>query len=214
MAARDVPESGFTLLELLVAMALAAIISAILLNGISSTHRLWTHVQRFHVAEEIETGAQRLREMLSTARVAYVADATDRPARLLFDGRPDELTFVTLSEGYAFQGGLMRVRLSQAPSTDEPNGRSVLLHTAVFRANAAAMTDVPPPSVFRSIISFQLRYFGRANPGEPLKWRSDWLGKKYLPRLIEAQLTFRDGAQVREIELPVELRHAAQDETY
>ena len=111
IGARD-DQAGFTLVELLVALALTAAIANFIVGGFQLVRRAAAITYDRESAEEVDAAATQLRGLLARTTPVTTIDDADSIARLVFEGRTDAITFVALSEATAFQGGLMRVRLS------------------------------------------------------------------------------------------------------
>ena len=108
-------QAGFTLVELLVALTFTAAISGFIIAGFQLVRGTSAIAYARENAEEVDAAAMQLRGLFARAMPATTIDDGDRSARLLFDGRTDTVTFVTLSEATAFQGGLMRVHNCPRP---------------------------------------------------------------------------------------------------
>jgi prepilin-type N-terminal cleavage/methylation domain-containing protein len=209
MKRNDALQAGFTVVELLVALALTAMIASFILGGLDLARRAWIVSRDRETAEEIDAAAAQLRSLLSRATPATTIDEGDRLARLLFEGQRDSVTFVTLSEATAFQGGLMRVRLSWQNSPPlAGHSAAVVLRIAVFRANPRLVVDTEPVVLFRDVVGFSLQYFGAPEFGKPPQWQTEWIGRERLPLLVRAQVNFAGKGGVQSLILPVPVRLA------
>lgn len=205
--ARRHAQAGFTLVELLVALAVTALITGFILGGFDLSRRAWAISRDRAGAEEVDAGMMRLRDLLTRTMPAATIDESDRIARVLFEGHPDSLTFVTLSEANAFPGGPMRVRLAWsdgAPAT--PGARALILRTAVFRANPRLVVDAEPVILVRDVVGLSLRYFGVADIGKPPQWLTDWPGRLGTPRLVFVEVDVADKGGTRHLVLQVPIR--------
>jgi prepilin-type N-terminal cleavage/methylation domain-containing protein len=207
-------ESGFTLLEVLLALTLTAIISVLVLEGVGATRLAWDRLRTASPSEELEFSAQRLRELLRKARPVFISDVPNGPGRLLFDGSSGELTFVSLSEGYALSGGLVRLRIEHARvAKGSKETLNIGLRADVFRARLLNKTEDAPISLFRNLSSFGLRYYGQSERGQQDQWHDNWLGKRVLPKVIEAKMVYKIGDQLKEMSIltPVDLATEGYD---
>ena len=156
-------QAGFTLVELLVTLALTAAIASFIIGGFHLVRRASAIIHERERAEEVEAAATQLRGLLARAMPVTTIDEVDRIARLLFEGRTDAITFVALSEATAFQGGLMRVRLSWQDRPPLPRHPAALvLRTAVFRANPRLVFESEPVVLFRDVVGFIAAIFRSA----------------------------------------------------
>ena len=200
-------QAGFTLVELLVSLALTAAIASFILGGFHLARRTWAITYDRESIEEIDAAATQLRGLLAKAMPVKTIDEADRTARLLFEGRTDGVIFVTLSEATAFQGGPMRVRLSwkdRPPLLGHP--AALVLHTAVFRADASLVFESDPVILFRDVVGFSLRYFGAPAQDQPRQWHAEWLGHERMPLAMLVQVDFAAGSGRRRLVLQTALR--------
>jgi len=209
IGSQDDPEdqAGFTLIELLVTLALTAAIASFIIGGFHLVRRASLIVNDRERVEEIDAAATQLRGLLARAMPVTAIDEVDGVARLLFEGRTDEITFVALSEATAFQGGLMRIRLSWQDRSPLPGRPAALvLRTAVFRANPRRVFESAPVVLFRDVTEFSLRYFGAPEPGKRPQWHSEWLGRDQMPLAILVQADVASGGGTRRLLLQTALR--------
>ena len=200
-------QAGFTLVELLVALALTAAIASFIIGGFHLVRRTSAITYDRESADEVEAAATQLRGLLARTMPVTTIDEVDRSARLLFEGRTDTVTFVTLSEATAFQGGLMRVRLSSQDRSPRPGHPTALvLRTAVFRADPRWVFEREPVVLFRDVVGFSLRYFGAPGLGKPPQWDSEWVGRDRMPLAMLVQVDLAGGSGTRRLILQTALR--------
>jgi prepilin-type N-terminal cleavage/methylation domain-containing protein len=202
-------EAGFTLVELLVALALTAAIASFVVGGFHIVRRAWVISYDRENAEEVDAAATQLHGLLARTMPVTRIDEVDSIAGLLFEGRADTVTLVTLSEATAFQGGLMRVRVSWQDRPPLPRHPAALvLRTAVFRANPRLVFEREPVVLFRDVVGFSLRYFGVPGLGKPPQWHTEWLGRDQMPLAMLVQVDLAGGSDRRRVILQTTLRHA------
>ena len=202
-------QAGFTLVELLVALAVTATIASFILGGLDLSRRAWSISRDREGPEEVDAAMAQLHALLARTTPAITIDDGDRIARVLFEGHGNELTFVTLSEATAFPGGLMRVQLSWRHGSSDARGQGALmLRTAVFRANPHLVVDVEPIVLVRDVVGLSLRYFGVTEAGRAPQWLSDWPGKLGTPQIVQVQLKVASQAGALQRVLQVPLRVA------
>lgn len=109
---RSQRNAGFTLLELLVALTLTAMMTALVTWGIDLGRRAWIATGDRGQFDEIEAGVERLRDIVSKAAPSLELDPQTRIARPAFSGQETSMAFVTLSEGTALESGLVRVHVA------------------------------------------------------------------------------------------------------
>jgi prepilin-type N-terminal cleavage/methylation domain-containing protein len=202
-------QAGFTLVELLVALALTAAIASFVIGGFHLVRRASAITYDHERTEEVDAAARQLRGMLATTMPVTAIDEADGIARLLFEGRTDTVTFVAMSEATAFPGGLMRVRLSWQDRPPLPGHPAALvLRTAVFRANPRLVFESEPVVLFRDVVGFSLQYFGAPGLGEPPQWLSEWVGRDRIPLAVLGQVDLYNVSGVRRFILQTTLRLA------
>jgi len=206
-----IAEAGFTLVELLVALAVTAMIASFVLGGLDYARRTWAISRDREAAGEVDAAAMQLRVLLARTMPAITIDDDSRLARLLFAGSADSLTFVTLSEATAFRGGLMRVRLSWQDRPPAPGRPATLVvSTAVFRANPGLVVEAEPVVLFRRVAALSLTYFGILELGQPPQWQSQWLGRDRTPLLVLAAIELTGNGGTRRLVLPIPLRVSSE----
>ncbi|MBV8070720.1 MAG: prepilin-type N-terminal cleavage/methylation domain-containing protein [Acidobacteriaceae bacterium] len=205
-----VDQAGFTLVELLVALALLSVITTAILGGIDLTHRVWkTSPEREH-RTEIETAAETLRTLL-TQMLPAVAPGDDGMARLVFQGSPHELVAVNLSDGRSQVGGMALTRISFAKGKadgDTTATGQIRISSTVFRAGTAfapAPADAATSALFHNVVSFDITYFGVVTPGKPPVWQNQWLGQDHLPELVSARVVLRTTIEPINLSIPVRI---------
>jgi general secretion pathway protein J len=173
--------AGFTLIEVVVALALAGLVSLILLQGLRLT------VAGFG---RMTQAADRLDDRTSVEALLRHALAAAIPApaiggRAGFIGEPQALSFVTVADDGG--AGLYRVDLAFANA----DGRSELVMT-----RRLAMPFAQPREQ-RSVLAggvrlFSLAYFGAKSPADEPRWHDRWEGLVSPPQLV--RITLEEGA--------------------
>jgi len=173
-------DAGFTLIEMVVALALSGLVSLLLLQGlrltVSGTERLSRHADRLDDQTSVET---LLRRLLETATNGAGRDGG-------FSGMPGRLSFLTLAEDGG--AGVYRVDLALAGT----GSRQELVLTRRLAVPFGA------PRRQRSVLArdvrgFSLSYFGAAGPADRPRWHRRWTGLANPPLLVRIVLD-ADGA--------------------
>jgi general secretion pathway protein J len=183
---RRTSQAGFTLVELLVAMALLALLSALLLGGLRMSRAA---VARGEIATErllrAELGLAVLRRQLEQADPLPL-DTTTEP-RIAFAGDGQSVVFVAPPGAYLALGGEEITWLAIEPGTD--GARIVLRYRPLDRA-----ADVWPPTLdprdMKTVVLLdgaaraEFSYFGRPSPVTDMQWQTAWRDAAMLPTLI------------------------------
>ena len=191
-------EAGFSLLELLVAIAIVAMASVL------ATSSLWMGRQ---VTERMETAADTnerlvavqsfITRLLSRAAWRSFSGATHKGVIVAFDGFSSSIRLIGSALSPALPAGLHEYELALAES---PQGNTIRLRYALLRTGVTSF-DVTRlnrnSTVLRGVTALSFRYLGR-EPGAA--WRADWQGRRSLPRLVRVSLTLQLAGRSRRLE--------------
>ena len=169
-------DAGFTLIEVLVALALSALVSVILLHGIRLA--AFGFDRHTRAAERLDA-RQSLGELLR--RTLGSAALIPRTAGGEFNGRPDALEFIGVAEDSG--AGLYRIDLAVDRAR---NDRPLILR----RQLAAPVGD---PHAATSIVAtkirdFHLAYFGADTASGTPAWHDSWQQLATLPLMVRVVL--------------------------
>jgi general secretion pathway protein J len=161
-------EAGFSLVEMLVSLALLSLMTIYALSALSSLKRFNDVAARLDAQAEADAAAAYMAEELSGAALQFKYDERQMPS-LLFDGKPDAVTFVIAADGRRETGSLYLVTYF----VDEK--RNLLSRRQMLRASMpGAPMDV---ILLRNVSSIELGY--DAGDG---KFASSWTNSERLPR--------------------------------
>lgn len=180
-------ESGFTVLELVVAIALLGLVLAAIPGLLQMSRRAWQS------AAAIERSASdAVVESFLAGRIAaalpVLEKRDDGALRMAFDGTAEALRFVAPVTDGPMGTGLFDLEI--APSQTAQGRTALVLHWHPFtpgqRTNATGERVLLP-----EIGTFGLRYFGFVSGSGRREWTSSWSGAEELPELIEVSLVTR-----------------------
>jgi prepilin-type N-terminal cleavage/methylation domain-containing protein len=176
------PEAGFTLIEVLVALAVGAIVLTAGMAALATVHDRSEHA-RMANAEALEAAAVRstlIDWLSSTQNVSQELGAR-------FEGRSadeselvwDELTFPTRARtSLRVPMTVIRLFIDEDPATREQG----LVAELVGRlGDEPVRLELVPQAV-----GLRLRYLPYADP--PVEWSPGWVGQPQLPRAVELTL--------------------------
>jgi general secretion pathway protein J len=203
-------DRGFSLIEMLVALALLSLIAAMILGAVQGTGRALEQATR--QAQDGSTGAAQLvlRQVLAQGQpIKFTADRSqDAP---LLDGRETHVRLITGFAAGGQYGGLYDTKISLVPSM-AGTMRDLVIEQALFRRATRGSGDEPIKQrrvvLLKGIAGLSLRYFGRADDGRPGAWASTWSSPSRLPSLVGLSVVFPDGDPRKWSELLVAVRAA------
>src|ERR1700736_6224382 len=191
LAKRRTAESGFTLIETLVALALMGLVLSALANLTAQWLPNWNRgLERIQRSELIGIALQRIGADLAAAEYVPANRGERRP---LFDGSELSVTFVRTALGPNAGPGLDVVRLGE---TTDRQGLVTVRSSAPFRplplgSSLSEQVHFGEPVVLLRA-PFRLSF---AYAGQDRIWKSTWRGSDKLPVMI--RLTVRDAASER-----------------
>jgi general secretion pathway protein J len=184
-------QSGMTLMELVVALALLALIVGALAGALGTGLNA-------SAAVEARAGAGETLRVAQTALRRYVGQA--RPAiwragareQIAFAGDAAALGFMALMPPWPGSGGLYLVRIGLE---DRPDGRALVLRrmpTAGERSDFGFPDASDAAVLAEGVAAIRWSYFGVEDGARAPAWRADWRGQRRLPKLVRLDLQFRD----------------------
>jgi general secretion pathway protein J len=187
--------AGFTLIEVMVALALVGVVTLVLLQGVGLAARgtggLSSRAERLDERRGLEI---LMRRALATA-VAVPLFAGE-PA---FVGRPASVSFLSLAEDGG--PGLYRITLALNPT---PPKRFVTMLRRL--AGRSAVREGGESVLVRDVDAFGIAYFGADAPGGEPRWQRYWEGKTDLPTLV--RIVFNTGGGHEQPPILLRLRDA------
>lgn len=168
-------DEGFTLVELLVSLALLSLMTIYALNALSSLRDINRIVDRIGSQMEVEAVARHFRETISDVRPVFVMDENNAP-RFLFKGSPDTLEFVSASNGERETGGLYLVRYNVDAEGTLLAERQILRDRQSMEINKVVL--------LRDVAGVSFKYLDSASAFDT------WQQKDSLPSAIEVNMAF------------------------
>lgn len=192
---------GFTLLELLVAMTLLALLAGLLFGGLSFGVRVWEKGDaELENMAELQIAQGLIRRLISRALVIDLTEVEDEDAAI-FEGTMDAMSFVGPAPAQSLPGGFYRLSFR----ADDESGKSRLvmswrlLDPDERGAGAGAGTgedeDENVVVLVENIADLSLAFFGTDNEdgdGDP-RWQDHWEDMPGPPLLVRMTVTFPDG---------------------
>ena len=192
---RRAHQRGFTLLELMIALVLLALIMTVLLSALRLGASSWDAAERKVAAVAEREMAMRVveRQLALAMPVMHVAEGEQ--ARLAFEGEPDAVSWVSPLPAHRGGGGVQYMRLALG-ETDRGRGLVLtwrLFHPDVMDAPAAQVEDAV--LLMAGIDGLHLSYFGAPDDPQRLEWRDRWDHRDNLPELVRLELEPADPSE-------------------
>jgi general secretion pathway protein J len=182
-------QAGFTLLELLIAVALLGLLTTILLAGFRlQTQHIGRQSERLERSSLVSTVHSFLRNQLARAQPLVPIGAEERT--IMFEGQPGAIAFVATAPESVPNGGLL---LFSAGYADH---RLMVRWRRFDGGIGEPPRDAGETVLLEGVARLAFHYFGAASPGQAPTWHKSWKEHAYLPSLVQLELTFLDGERM------------------
>jgi general secretion pathway protein J len=175
-------QHGFTLVEVLVALALSGLVALLLFDGLRiatmGLDRLSDRAQRLEARRSLE---ELLRRQVGSAFTAALGP--NEPALI---GHAADMQFLTLGEDAG--AGLYRVQLGFETAGGE---RQLVLTRRII--GVAGDKGLERSVLDRRLRSFRIAYYGAPTPNDEPQWHDRWEGPRFPPRLVRITIDTGDG---------------------
>ena len=187
VAARRSAEQGLTLIELLLSLAILAILTGFLAGGLSMARQAFSADRASEIGSETSAAIQTVAALVGSALPVRFDEAGPKDA-IGFDGRGEAIAFVGLSEGRSLRGGPHKIVLRRS------GGDVVADFVPLIGAHAK---ENPEPAATRVVVLSGVRdvrigYFGTVDAKAKPAWRADWTRAGRLPDLVSIRIEFED----------------------
>ena len=177
----ETDRSGFTLVEMLVSLAVTALIAVLLIQLLQATGMVTRRARQASVQEEVQVVREHLRRTLAEA-VRRRGDGK----RVPFTGLRDRLVVVVAADRDVERGSEMRIDLTMVERPDRPG--LALIESRILTSGTGPAGD--PDILLDGIAGLRLRYFGVPAQGSQPGWQPNWSRADRLPALVEVAVDF------------------------
>jgi general secretion pathway protein J len=185
--------AGFSLVELLVGLALLGMICALLAAGLGLGQRVWNSSEARNQASrtmfDVSAALRRLLGSLQPLRTGV-----DGSRAVEFRGFGERLEGVVHLPSHLGLGGLYRVRLECETGSHRLN-----LYLSPYRQGETASEEGSNSqgltTLADGIEELQLRYFGQAKNDSKAEWHETWEDQDGLPKLLSVTITPQEKAK-------------------
>jgi len=180
--------AGFTLLEMLIALAVLGLLAVMLSGSVQFGARAWEGQSR-RIEASVETDAvyNVLRAMLRNAQTLPLEGVNQQGGVMFLAGRPNSVDFVSELPEAVGRSGFTDIALLVLP-----DGRLVMR----WRAHERPTSGAPPKpyeetELLRRVAGLDIAYYTAAAEDRPGGWQSNWTQAGALPALIRLTLRFQ-----------------------
>lgn len=183
-------ERGFTLMELLIALTLFAVLMTALVGGLGFGARVWEKSDdRLEARSQLDIVHGFLRQRLEEALPASEVDEAAR-RQPLFSGEPERLRLASFMPDSLGEGiFLLELSLRRRPGDEETS--DLILRWRPWPE--ASAQDVGERVILDDVDGLDIAYFGADEGQATATWRDRWQERPLLPALIRIDLQFSAG---------------------
>jgi general secretion pathway protein J len=186
-AARRRGEQGLTLIELLLSLAILAVLTGFLAGGLSMARWAFGADRASEIGSETSAAIQTVAALIGSA-LPLRFDGAGLKDTIGFDGRQEGLSFVGLSEGRSLRGGPHKIVLRRS-------GNDVVVDfVALTGARSKENPEASPTRVvvLSGVRDVRIGYFGTTDLKVKPAWRAEWIRVDRLPDLVSIRIEFED----------------------
>jgi general secretion pathway protein J len=184
-------QSGFTLIEVLIAMTLLSIMVVLLFSSLKICADSWEKGEsKITDVNEIAVVYNFFQRHLSVAQPLW-NDFQEEDKTFSFQGNADSVHFISAFPASAGRPGLQLFSLFLTEEDNEP----IIKVTLTPFAKLAEGSKWPDEKVtlIRHVSDFTLAYFGSDDGVSEAVWNTEWLNKTVLPRLVKINIQLKNG---------------------
>ncbi len=189
------PQRGFTLIELVVAMALLGTMMLLLYSGLSFSVRSWDagDVNGRRTADR-RIGENFLRREIS--ELFPMRWKEPNVVKFAFEGEKDHLRFVSSRPAGIAQGGLSLVSLEVLDEGGGSRKRNLVMRRAMpdeEQKSFAPLDKAEATVMIAGVQGVTFEYFGSENDFTPPQWTDTWKPANRVPEAIRLRIVGDDG---------------------
>jgi len=183
-------EDGFTLVEVLLALCLTALISALMTTALTQLRPIQVASNATEAENELAAVGYYLESLLSNTRRLIFLDASP-DKKDIFSGAPDKVRFVSIARTSATRSSLREVEISARATK---RGFDIIQSNRPRRLFSEVQWE--EFILIRDLQSVRFEYLDVSRGGQLAKWRTDWPNGQALPQAVKLTLTvFRFGRE-------------------
>ena len=188
-------ERGFTLIELVLALSIVAVMLTILFGSLRVGLRAWQRgEERAETLEHARGMTQMIEQALGGVHAFQGRTDKDAPLQILFQGEEEKVSFVTVSPPFPPPVPIAFTAITLSMETGAAPGLAI---REKVLPNFDPFEQVVPNVVDPTVMAIRFRYL-RDPEGD--SWEETWNGaeERALPRAVEVTLMVRINGRVEE----------------
>ncbi len=202
--------AGFTLLEMLVAVALLALIAMLLTGALGFGVRVWETAESVDERSRVAAVQRLLFQWLQEAEQTRMLGKDGEDLRGVFEGHASALRFMGVQQGIGLPGGYYLNEL-YLREEDTP---ALVLRRRLVQPDRSGLVEAAPEAddgearvIVDKVAAVEIAYFGRETAASEPEWLDSWSGRLDLPLLVRIRLRFAqsDGRDWPELIVPMAL---------
>lgn len=191
-------EAGFTLIEVLVTLALVAALSAIMMTSTFQFRHLLKAESQIEDKLALRQTAHHVAKLLEQAQGMAILDAgSGTGAQIAMDGKASEIRFIGIARRGAYLQGLREITLRFDPGKESG---VVIQEMNPLRAGRLASGQPEQFELARNVTELSFNYFGIQDNNSQPDWQPTWHSPRTLPIGIAVRLSARRADTVISIE--------------
>lgn len=194
-------QTGFTLIEMLIAITILSIMITLLLASMRIAGQIWQGGEQKIIQNSIKQSSYRFFSQNLTHILPYMheVDLPDKTTveKPVFQGTRERLQFISALPLSALRKGLYFFQLYF-----DKNQNTLFLRLTPYRNTEK--TQAETEEIITGIRSVHFSYFGTADPTEEQgSWFDEWLDIDHLPSLIRIEISLLDDSIWPEMIFPL-----------
>jgi prepilin-type N-terminal cleavage/methylation domain-containing protein len=184
-------QAGFTLLEMMVAFSLLALLFLALFSSFHTIGRGWEAADRKLLkTEDTRLISEFLRNQLSQTIVVQIKG--EAGPVYAFEGANDYVRYAAPLQPLQNQGGIYLIELAVKPDKE---GRKIEMRYAPYRPDLSwdeALEAVEPILVYSGLGLVHFDYYAAESDQDDPRWRAEWLDQSVYPLLVRVMIEGKD----------------------
>ncbi len=204
---------GFTLLEVLAALALLALLLVGVYSGIrTASHSVRAGTAAVERLDAVRSAQQFLRSELAQAMTAQLAKNPDNDEPIFFKGDARSMSFVAPLPGYLGKLGPQAQMLELVDNGK--GGQRLQVRFALLPPSGEPLPAGPPQVLLEDVREGRFQYRGLDARGRVGPWRADWPGGDHLPQLVRIDLKLPDAGYWPQLTVPLRVDASANQRQF